>query len=142
MNDRYAAIWIDHAQAQIVQMENGQRHSVRTIESFAEPRHRTTGQTGVPLPGHLGCNTESHDRNRRAGELNRFYDQVIEAIPEGAELVVMGPGFAKRDFLKRLRLDPELDSRILRVQTSSKLSVNQIVAELRKVTRRTAAPGF
>jgi len=139
MYERIVGIWIDHDQAQIVEVSESRQAPLKTIHSYAEPRHKSTGQQGVPLPGHLGCNMESRDRNRRSEEFRRFYDRVIEAIPAAGDLVIMGPGLAKREFVKRLRQNPALDARVLRVQTASKLSTKQIVAELRGSARKRVA---
>lgn len=131
MSERRVAVWIDHDHADIVESADGRKPVTHTIKSFVEPRHRSTGQAGVPPPSRLGGNTEDHDRNRRALQLERFFDRVINAIPSESAVLVMGPGMAKSEFLKRVRRNPDLASRIVRVSTAGKLSINQIAAQLR-----------
>jgi hypothetical protein len=60
MQQVYQAVWIDHANARIVRLTNGEEPAFTSILSDVEPHHRSTGQTGVPPPGHIGGNTQSH----------------------------------------------------------------------------------
>jgi hypothetical protein len=134
MSKPYLGIWIDHGNAKIIQVQEGHEPVSTTIESLVEPRHRTTGQTGVPLPGHLGCNTESHDRNRRDQELNRFYDRVIAEIPDHARLIVLGPGEAKRELMSRMERTHGSRVRVMQTETtSSRLTDRQIVERVRRM---------
>src|ERR1700685_1685467 len=58
------------------------------------------------------------DSRQRAftGELNHYYDAVIAALPQGADLLVFGPGEAKGELHKRIaKKQPK--ARVLAVQT-------------------------
>lgn len=135
MDTVFVGVWIDHQRAYVVEVSDGREPTCVTIESQAERRRRSTGQSGVPLPGHLGGNTESRDWNRRTGQFARYFDRVIHSLPECAGLVIMGPGLAKRDLWKRIReKEPRTwEPCVLAVQTAPKLTIPQVAARVREV---------
>ena len=127
----YVAVWIDHASARMVELTNGQQPKFTTIQSQVEPRHRSTGQWGVPPPGHIGGNTESHDQNRREEQFHRFYDLVLEKLSNCDGLLIMGPGEAKHELIGRMKRMPQLHARVLKTETASRMSNPQMAARLR-----------
>lgn len=130
MNNHMMGIWIDHNLAKLVEVKDGRQIASTTIESNAEPRHRSTGQTGVPLPGHIGGNTESHDRNRRTEELHRFFDHVMDRIPETAEVMIMGPGEARLELADRINRKSRLGARIISSESASRMTINEIFGRI------------
>lgn len=134
MKNPCLGIWIDHNLAKIFHFRDRREAYWTTVLSFVEPRHRTTGQTGVPLPGHLGCNTESHDRNRREQELHRFYDRVIAEVPDDARLIVLGPGEAKRELISRMEQTRGNHLGVIHTETTpSKLTESQIMERVQRI---------
>lgn len=134
-------VWIDHSRACVVAV--GQRGAPQVFEIFSEvePHHRSTGQSGVPPPGHVGGNLESRYQRRRQQELERFYDRVIAALAGCRSVLVMGPGQARRELYQRLRAHPALGGRILGVQTAPKLSLRQMAARVRETVASSSRSG-
>lgn len=128
---QYVGVWIDHASARIVELTAGRAPAFKTLLSHAESRHRSTGQSGVPPPGHIGGNTESHYQNRREEHLHRFYDQVLESITSADGLAIMGPGEAKSELLTRMERINGLRARALQTETTTRLSDEQILARVK-----------
>lgn len=140
MNNHMFGIWIDHSHAQMVEVRDGQRVANMIVESFVEPRHRSTGQKGVPLPGHLGGNTESRDRNRRTEELHRFYERVIERIPQDSNLVIMGPGEARLELAERMTRHQGLCERVVLLETAPLMNLAAIADRIQKLCVAEATP--
>jgi Bacterial archaeo-eukaryotic release factor family 10 len=133
------AVWIDHASARLFELRNGEPPRVSTMNSGAESQHRSTGQSGVPPPGHIGGNSESHYQNRREGQLHRFYDEVIERLLNCDALLILGPGEAKHELIGRMERRPGLQPRDMKTETVSRLSDPQIAEKLRQFAASTAA---
>jgi len=133
MGNCFAGIWIDHEQAHIVNVCADGTTTSLTIEAKAERRRRTTGQSNVPLPAHPNGNAEGQDRNRRTGQFSRYYDRVIRSLPQCAGIIIVGPGFAKRELWNRIKLYPNWEPLILSVQTAGAMTAPQIAEHVRDV---------
>jgi hypothetical protein len=73
------------------------------------------------------------DRRQRAlsGELNIYYDSVIEVLRDYASLLLFGPGEAKGELQTRLGKF-KLGARVAAVETDDKMTDRQIIAKVRK----------
>ena len=113
-------LWIDHKKAVVVFVD-GRDTELKVISSDIEKHHR---QSGVATP--------ADDIRQRAltGDLNRFYDEVIDCIRDTESILVLGPGEAKGELSKRLEKD-NLSRRIVGIKTSDKITDKQIVALVR-----------
>jgi hypothetical protein len=124
-------IWIDHRKAVIVELTST-GETVRTIESQAEKHPQRGGDS--PMKGSYEArHVPADDSRQRAltGELHRYYDAVIAALPPGVNLLLFGPGEAKGEFRKRIsKAKPE--ARVVAVQTDDKMTDRQLVAKVRE----------
>jgi hypothetical protein len=125
-----AGVWIDHRQAQIVGL-NPDGQLTRTIMSNVEKHPERGGDS--PLKGSYEARQVPHDdRRQRAltGELNAYYDTVIEALGDYEKLLVFGPGEAKGELHARL-LKKKQGGRVAAVETADQMTDRQIVARVR-----------
>jgi len=122
-------LWIDHKKAVVVFVD-GRDTELKVISSDIEKHHR---QSGVATP--------ADDIRQRAltGDLNRFYDEVIDCIRDTESILVLGPGEAKGELSKRLEKD-NLSRRIVGIKTSDKITDKQIVALVRGYFLNRPAP--
>ncbi len=124
-----AGIWIDRRKAVIVELAP-EGETVRTIESEVEKHPQRSGDS--PMKGSYEARQVPADDSRQralTGDLNRFYDAVITALPHDASLLLFGPGEAKGEFHTRiLKMKPEVQ--IAAVQTVDKMTDKQIVAKV------------
>lgn len=98
-----AIIWIDHAQARMIQFDN-ETSTTRVI--------RPTG--GTP---HLHHKANSID-DGHAPEDQAYFHAVGRALATVSAVLVTGPANAKTELMKHLaRHDPELMKRVSSVQT-------------------------
>lgn len=113
-------LWIDHKKAVVVFVA-GKDTEIKLISSDIERRHR---QSGV-------ATTADDIRQRElTGELNGFYDDVVNCVRDAASILILGPGEAKGELRKRLEKD-NLSRRIVGIKTSDKMTDRQIAALVR-----------
>jgi stalled ribosome rescue protein Dom34 len=123
-------LWIDHKKAVIVFVD-GRETELKLISSDIEKHHR---QSGVATPA------DDIRQRELTGQLNRFYDDVVDCIRDTESILILGPGEAKGELSKRLEKD-NLSRRIVGIKTSDKMTDKQIVALVRGhfLNRRAAA---
>ncbi|WP_372807940.1 hypothetical protein [Pontiella sp.] len=125
-------LWIDHKVAILVFMEKGSAR-VERIESGAESHYHSSG--GSRSAGGLGIaqdvSNEQRMDERRKHEYHRFYRKVIEAVAPADALLILGPGEAKRELAKEIQAVKSFGDKPVAVETSDKLSENQLVAKVK-----------
>lgn len=127
--DRNVGLWIDHKQAYLIWNEDGK---VEVIPSRIEPPAHYSG--GTQLGGKLNqkADMEARRSDRFRLQINKYYQQVLTAIKDATSIFIMGPGEAKIEFQKAIRKSKELQKRLLKVETTDKMTKNQMVAYVRK----------
>jgi len=73
-----------------------------------------------------------------SGELNVYYDRVVEAVANLDGLLILGPGEAKGEFKKRLDRH-KLGARVAAIETLDKTTDPQLAAKVREYFNGTAA---
>lgn len=124
---RNAGLWIDHKEATIVFVatEVGAADETKRIESGMEKHVRYSGHSASD-----GSAEDQRDR-QYATHLDQYYDGVIAQLHDAKSIFIFGPGEAKGEFKKRLE-HKGIGERIVTVETSDKLTDNQIVAKVRE----------
>lgn len=124
-------LWIDHKKAIIVTIdEKGEKIDV--IRSNAESQLRRTGDS--PLKGPFERMLIPADMVARrifVGQLNMYYDQVIDFIHEAESILILGPGKAKNELKDRLQ-EKHLEDRIIGLETADKMTDRQIAVRVRQ----------
>jgi stalled ribosome rescue protein Dom34 len=127
--DRNVGLWIDHKQAYIIWHENDKIDVV--LSNIEPPAHFSGGtQRGGKLTqkGDL----ELHDNDRYRLQLTRYYQQVLSKLRDVNSIFIMGPGEAKVEFLKALKKQKNMENRLLRAVTADKMTMNQMIAYVKK----------
>jgi hypothetical protein len=125
-----AGVWIDHRRSVIVALTDDGEH-VTHIASNVEKHLERGGDS--PLKGRAEpLSVPADDSRQRAlsGELNRYYDAVVEALRHYDGLLLFGPGEAKGELQKRL-MKAKLGARVEAVETEDKMTDPQIAAKVR-----------
>jgi hypothetical protein len=127
--DQNVGLWIDHKQAYAIWYKDGK---VEVIPSHIEPPAHYSG--GTQLGGKLNQkgDVELHHNDRFKQQLNRYYQQVMAALKNADSILIMGPGQAKIELEKAIKKDKNLQKRILKVETTDKMTKNQMIAYVRK----------
>ena len=130
--NKYMGLWIDHKKAVIVTIE-GENEHIETIESNVEGHFRLKGGSRSSTPyGPQQAVSESQREERSKHHLHDYYQEVIRLIQDAEKILIFGPGEAKRELEKEIRKSKELSPRIVKVESSDKMTDNQIRSKVRK----------
>ena len=127
--DRNVGLWIDHRQAYVISDQDG---IVEVIPSHLEPPAHYSGGTQLGGKFNQKGDTQYRKSDRFRLQLKKYYRQVISALKDANSIVIMGPGEAKIEFEKAIRKYKSMKSRVLKVETTDKMTKNQMVAYVRK----------
>ena len=127
--DRNVGLWIDHKQAYIIWYENDK---IEVILSNIEPPAHFSG--GTQLGGKLNQkgDLELRHNDRYKLQLAKYYQQVITKLKDVNSIFIMGPGEAKIEFEKALKRQKNMQNRLLKSETADKMTMNQMIANVRK----------
>ena len=129
---RQTGIWIDSSKAIIVSL-NGKDESITEIDSTIENKSypNREGNKGTFSGSHHSA-SETQLNNRKKEQTNYFMDSIIDYIKRSDELYVFGPASAKTELKKRIQTEKIIaPDKLKGVDTSYKLTINQIVAKVR-----------
>lgn len=112
MGHKHAIVWIDHHEAKIFYVES---HEVEKIHVLPEHPHSRV---------HLGG---SADKGKKLKEDPHYYHNVVEALKDAAEVLVVGPAQAKLELMKHIAShDSKMLSKIVGVESVDHPSDGQI----------------
>jgi stalled ribosome rescue protein Dom34 len=80
---------------------------------------------------------ESTSDERRKHQYHDFYQRVIEKTANAGRLIIFGPGEAKRELEKEIAGIKSPHVRVAAVESSDKLTENQIVAKVKDFFKST-----
>ena len=128
---RKAGLWVDHRQA-IVILLSGKKTETRRIESKSEKQLRRTGDS--PLKGSYEAQSVPADDSQEVkltDALNNYYDEVITCLTGVDSILLFGPGEAKGELQRRMAAC-HLEKRIVGIETTDKMTENQIAAKVKQ----------
>ena len=97
-----AGIWIDHHKAVVV-LITAEDEDMLQIMSNRDTPARSLGGERVKKTYTPNDFVAEDKRERKAmSHLNKFYDDVIACLREADAILVLGPGEAKGEFIKRI----------------------------------------
>lgn len=137
MKSKYAGIWIDHKEAILVFMEEAGIPRVERVKSYAEGRFRPSGgwkAGGTAVAQSVSDEHTAEERRRR--QFHNYYQMVMEEVGKADQVFIFGPGEAKSELVKEMEAVKGRHVRIAAVETSDKLTENQIVAKVKSFFER------
>lgn len=120
---RQVGLWIDHRKAVIVSL-TAHGEETKLIQSNMEKHVRFSGRA-------QDVSAEDQRDRRFAGNLGKYYDEVIALIQDAESILILGPGEAKVELEKRLEKEG-LRGRIVGIETVDKMTDRQLAARVRK----------
>lgn len=128
-------VWLDHGKAHLIDYHNGKAKMMETIDSPYETQKRIEGEENdktrfTTNPEHAS-NNEYRKHNIEQNELNEYFKLMEGKISSYQDILIFGPGTAKEKFRNRLRDNKAFDNKWLSIQTSDKLTENQLIAFVR-----------
>ncbi len=135
--DQNVGLWIDHKQAYAIWDQDCR---VEVILSHIEPPAHYSG--GTQLGGKLNqkADVELRHNDRFRLQLNKYYQQVMSALKNADSIFIMGPGEAKIELEKTIKKNKTMQKRILKIETTDKMTKNQMIAYVRKFYQNQAIP--
>jgi hypothetical protein len=126
---RKVGVWIDHRKAVVAVIDGGEE-SLQTIEADVERHAGPSGGSRTSVPYGPQSPNDEHARERRyEQQLVRFYQTVIQALGQPAQLLVMGPAQAKQEFAAEIEKSP-LRGVPMAVQPADEMSEAQVMESL------------
>jgi hypothetical protein len=131
ITEKNVGIWIDHKEAILVSIEDGQT-KVDRIESHAESHFRPSGgwKAGSTSVAQSVSKEQKADQ-RRKHQFHSFYQMVIKKAGEASNIFIFGPGEAKLELAKEAEKIKGKHAKIAAVEASDRLTENQIVAKVK-----------
>jgi len=127
MSHYHAVVWIDHRSAHVQHL--GRDEVEKLVVHAHGPAHMM--QRARHIHHRAGSMTGNH-----AAENPFFFDDVLAALGEAREWLVVGPGAAKQEFLRHVESrHPELRKRVLGVEAANHPSDAEIADHARRYFR-------
>jgi hypothetical protein len=124
-----AGVWIDHRQA-IVVLVTDVGKSIKRIESGIERPVRPIGNSRSKHKYTKNDFVAEDSLERKLmTQFKTFYNEVIACIRDAESILIVGPGEAKGEFIKRLKSN-ELRGRIVELETTDKMTDRQLAARV------------
>jgi stalled ribosome rescue protein Dom34 len=126
-----AGLWIDHREAVIVILSD-KCQETRRVKSYVQKQLRRSGRSPSQAPFEAQMVPADDSREREySGHLANYYDEVISCLRPAKAILLFGPGEAKDELRKRIERN-KLDVRIMRCETSDKMTERQISQKVRR----------
>jgi len=123
-------IWIDTHQAIIVKIMDDEV-SISKVTSAVEDYHIKGGYGGKTPYAPQQAVSETTLQERKNHQLNEFYNEIIERIEFSKGIYILGPGIVKKGLSKQIEADNNLKDKLFAVDTSDKLTDNQLKAKVK-----------
>jgi stalled ribosome rescue protein Dom34 len=81
---------------------------------------------------------EARRSDRFRLQIKKYYQQVMTALKDASSIFIMGPGEAKIEFQKTIQKSKNLQKRLLKVETTDKMTKNQMIAYVREFYKNQA----
>lgn len=125
-------VWLDRKSAYVVTLNNGE-HRINTIVSDADFRVREDGEgKEYTRFGNQYGTKEKAREARLEQQLKQYYKNVLNGIKDAGELYIFGPAEAKNELHKMISGLTGSAIQITAIESSDKLTENQIVAAVKK----------
>jgi len=125
MSYQHAVVWLDHLRAVVIDFSRDSEH-VHLVPSDTEQRqiHRKTGGDG----------------GTKVSEDHKFFDDVVAAIGDAREVLIVGPGQAKTNFRKDLdHRHPKVADLVVAVEPMDHPKMDELLTYARKYFKRVDA---
>ncbi len=111
----HATVWIDHHEAKVFHLPDLEREQV-DLATF-HPRH------------HVKRHPTTTSEHAHPSDLAHFFAEVARAVSDVAEILVVGPGSAKLEFLKYVhKHEHALEPKIVGIETVDHPTDGQLLA--------------
>jgi hypothetical protein len=132
---KQVGVWIDHGKAHMIGYSNGKAERIETIDSPYESIKRIEGEvkdmTRFSQNPEHASNNEYKKHNTSQNEMQEYFRIMEQKLHTFDDILLFGPGTMKEKMRNRLRQNKAFDGKWLSVETSDKLTENQLLAFVR-----------
>jgi hypothetical protein len=127
-------VWIDAREAIVARWHQGAATLERLTSDIPDHRRSTGHVRQRAVPGGGGVVPRTTGETHRQEHIARFIERVVAVLPEGDDLVLLGPGTLKLRLEHHVREGDARRGRARRVttETAARLTERQLVARLRR----------
>ena len=127
-----AGIWIDQEKAYIFKIKGKEEPVMGKINSGVELRNRIAGEKEeVTRFGNAILGEREKKQRRQRTERAKYYKNIIFHIQDADYFQIFGPGETKHELAKAIRKDNTMKAKVLAVENSGRLTVNQMTAKVK-----------
>jgi ribosomal protein S11 len=127
----YIGIWIDHRQATIVTLKNGQK-SIDVIKSNVKGHFRMKGGARSSTPyGPQDIASEKSVDAKYKKHLHQYFQKIAELVKRGDKIMIFGPGEAKNELKREMLRIKTFSKKIVSVEPEDKMTERQIIAKVK-----------
>jgi stalled ribosome rescue protein Dom34 len=127
-----AGIWIDQEKAYIFKIKGEEEPVMEKINSGVELRNRIAGEKEeVTRFGNVILGEREKKQRRQRTERAKYYENVISHIRDADYCQIFGPGETKHQLAKAIRKDNTMKAKVLAVENSGQLTLNQMTAKVK-----------
>lgn len=122
MTHPHAVVWLDHRTATIIDFSFDDQHVVQLHQEDGPRKlHRKANEIGTG----------------KAPADHRFFDEIVAALERTRDVLVVGPGTAKHEFVRDLEhRHPHIAKRVVGVETADHPHPNDLLRHARKFFKR------
>jgi stalled ribosome rescue protein Dom34 len=134
-----AGVWIDHHKAVVILITDEGEDTLQIMSDPDSPARFSGGQR--VKSSHTPNDFVAEDKRARKAmaHLDKYYDDVIARLRDADTILILGPGEAKQEFIKRLE-GKKLKGRIAHIGTVDKMTDREIGAHVRQLLGIGAQP--
>lgn len=114
---RYIAVWIDHRLAIVLTLTDDHLEKEQEFLSNAGPHTHGGGWSQRRIEAH------------RHEILKHFYEEVIDHLGPADEILILGPGQAKRELSNRIKHHKGLKGKVMDLVTAPELSEAEFITQ-------------
>ena len=128
----HVLVWIDSREALIVQ-GSADAVDVRRMTSDVPPRHRATGHVRHDPTTRHGGGRQDDDESRRLEHLSAYVHRVVDALPDHANLSIVGPGEVRHVLARAVAAHDSHRhvARAVESRAAHRLTPDQLIADYR-----------
>ena len=127
-----AGIWIDQEKAYIFKIAGKEEPVMEKINSGIELRSRIQGdKEEVTRFGSIILGEREKKQRRQQTERAKYYKNIITHIQDADYCQIFGPGETKHELAKAIRKNNTMKEKILAVENSGRLTLNQMTAKVK-----------
>lgn len=123
-----AGLWVDHRKAVVVTLSD-EGVTTRRVDSGVAKHVRYSGGSGT-AGSREGKGEDTRERHH-AGELAKYYNDLLACVRDAEEILIFGPGEARTELRAHIER-AGLGARIVGVEATDKMTDPQVVAKVRE----------